>query len=62
MSSANDPNKAIFINKSGETCLNIFAKPASKENGIAGIFVIYFIRETPQIRNSMPIIFTLIKI
>ena len=35
-SSPQDTNKAIFINKSGELCLTILAKPGAKETVITG--------------------------
>jgi len=30
-------NRPIYIDKTGKICLNIFAKPGSKENAIAGL-------------------------
>jgi len=37
ISSQNDANKAAFVNKSGELCINVRAKPGSKENAIVDV-------------------------
>jgi uncharacterized protein len=37
ISSQNDSNKAAFVNKSGELCINVRAKPGSKENAIVDV-------------------------
>jgi uncharacterized protein (TIGR00251 family) len=36
-SSQNDANKAAFVNKAGELCINVRAKPGSKENAIVDV-------------------------
>ena len=36
-SSQNDSNKAAFVNKSGELCINVRAKPGSKDNAIVDV-------------------------